>query len=89
MIGLILSRFALRGHLLRKSRSFVTIPDDGEACRPESFLHSREAPLMTVSNGRAPRSAVISSANLARSSRFRTTVKRVARNRSCTPERLR
>ena len=49
--------FALRGHALRGF----------------TLLHSREAALMTRSVGRAPRSAVMSSAV----------------SRSCTPERLR
>jgi len=63
--------------------------------RPEPLLHSREAPPVTVFDGRAPRSAVPGSAR----SRSFVTVQgdtalhdergRVALNRSCTPERLR
>ncbi len=44
---------------------------------------------MTVLIGRAPRSAVPSSAILGRSSLFSATEKRVAEENSCTPERLR
>ena len=73
-----------------RSRSFVTILDDGRAVSslrsrdmsPRIAPHSREASPMTVSNGRAPRSAVTGYADLARSSRFRTTEKRISSLRS-------
>ena len=72
-----------------RSRSFVAMPYDEGACRPESLLHSREAPLMTVFDGRAPRSAVLSSARSRSFVAIPYDEERVARNRSCTPERLR
>ena len=40
-------RASRSGHELRNSL-VRHAPDDGEACRPESLLHSREAPLMTM-----------------------------------------